>query len=168
MKNNKGITLIALSITIVILLILAFVTINFGTKSINNAKLETLKTNMLLIKAKAKEYCEEANFKVGTGSVPTDQQELENYLKPGVDYLKEKNLTTNGSSALLGITSTTYQYVVELTQNNLDEIGLKDVKTTNDDKYLIGFNITQDKVEVYNTKGIDGKYSLTEIENIKD
>ena len=168
MKNNKGITLVALSITIVVLLILASITIFYGKDNIDKANLENLKTNMLLIDAKAKEYCEEANFKVGTGSVPTDQQELENYLKPGVDYLKEKNLTTNGASALSAITSTTYQYVVELTQSNLDEIGLKDVKTTNDDKYLIGFNISEDKVEVYNTKGIDGKYSLTEIENIKE
>ena len=55
-KNNKGITLIALTITIIILLILASITIYSGKESIKKAQLESLKTNMLLIKAKAKEH----------------------------------------------------------------------------------------------------------------
>ena len=50
-KNNKGITLIALTITIIILLILASITIYSGKESIKKAQLESLKTNMLLIKA---------------------------------------------------------------------------------------------------------------------
>ena len=62
-KNNKGITLIALTITIIILLILASITIYSGKESIKKAQLESLKTNMLLIKAKAKEYVEQASFK---------------------------------------------------------------------------------------------------------
>lgn len=168
MKNNKGITLIVLTITIIVLLILASITVYYGTESIKRAQLESLKTNMLLIKAKAKEYCEEANFKIGTGTVPTDQAQLANYLKPGIDYLKEKNLTTDGTSTLAEITTTTYQYVVELTQDNLNQLGLKDVKTSDSDKYLIGFNISEDKVEVYNTKGFNGKKSLTEIEQIEE
>ena len=61
-KNNKGITLIALTITIIILLILASITIYSGKESIKKAQLESLKTNMLLIKAKAKEYVEQASF----------------------------------------------------------------------------------------------------------
>lgn len=65
-KNSKGITLIILVISIIVLLILAGVTITAGTESIKKAKLETLRTNMLLIKAKGKEYCEEANFRTGT------------------------------------------------------------------------------------------------------
>ena len=71
MKNNKGITLIALTITIVVLLILASITVFYGKDNIDKANLENLKTNMLLIDAKAKEYCEEANFKIGTNPDPS-------------------------------------------------------------------------------------------------
>ena len=65
-KENKGITLVALTITIIVLLIIAGIAIYSGNDIIKNAKLESLKTNMLLIQAKAKDYCEEASFKLGT------------------------------------------------------------------------------------------------------
>lgn len=69
MKNNvKGITLIALTITIVLLLILAGISLYSGKETIEKAKLQELKTNMLLIQAKAKEYVEEVNFRMGIGS----------------------------------------------------------------------------------------------------
>ena len=50
--NNKGITIVALIITIIVMLILATVTIEIGTEQIQSAKLEDLKTTMLLIKGR--------------------------------------------------------------------------------------------------------------------
>lgn len=80
LKNNKGITLIALSITIIVLLILASITIYSGTESIKKAQLENLKTNMLLIKAKAKEYVEQASFKNGVDDTKI-KEEVKSELK---------------------------------------------------------------------------------------
>ena len=54
--KNKGITLVALTITIIILLIIAGISISVGKSMIKKANLEELKTNMLLIKTKGKEY----------------------------------------------------------------------------------------------------------------
>lgn len=159
MKNNRAITLISLIITIIVLLILASITIYFGTESIKKAELENLKTNMLLIRAKAREYCEEANFKLGTDENAD--------AGPGIEYLRDEKGLKAGELPS-GVTGVTYDYVAELSQDNLREFGLKDVKTSNDDKYIIGFNIKGDKVEIYNTKGFDGKYSLTELEKIED
>lgn len=69
MKNKtNGITLISLVITIIILTILAGISIYSGKETIKKAKLEELKTNMLLIQAKARQYVEEANFKIGIGT----------------------------------------------------------------------------------------------------
>ena len=51
-KEEKGITLVALMVTIIVMLILAAVTINFSTTQIRNANLQNFKTNMLLIKVK--------------------------------------------------------------------------------------------------------------------
>lgn len=76
-KNNKGITLTALTITIIVLLILASITIYSGIESIQKAELESLKTNMLLIKAKAKEYVEQASFKNGVNNNNLDEAKKE-------------------------------------------------------------------------------------------
>ena len=48
-KNEKGVTLIILVFSIIVLLILGGVSIVSGIDSIRKAKLETLKTNMLLL-----------------------------------------------------------------------------------------------------------------------
>ena len=152
-KNNKGITLIALSITIIIVVIIALIAIYSGKEIIKRAQIENLKTNMLLIEAKAKEYCEEASFKNGTS---TD-------IKPeSIEALKGTQVTTNN----IGVQVNENELLYDVT-NNLSEMGLKDIQVSGDEKYYVKYDIINVNVEVYNTKGIDGKYSLTEIEQIE-
>ena len=57
-KGQKGVTLVALIVTIIVLLIIAGISIMKGTDLISMSKAETVETNMLTIKAKAKEYIE--------------------------------------------------------------------------------------------------------------
>lgn len=52
--SSNGITIVALIVTIIIMLILASVTIQFGKGEVQRAKLEDIKTTMLLIKGRAK------------------------------------------------------------------------------------------------------------------
>ena len=159
MKNNKGITLISLVVTIVVVLILASITFNYGKESIKNAQLENLKTNMLLIKAKAKEYVEQANFKAGTSNVyNNDEGQLKTEIAQELVGTPETN-TYNYISLGEG------QYLYNVT-SKLSEIGLKDVTLSDDEKYLVRYDVKNATVEVYNTKGYNGKYALTEIENI--
>ena len=66
MKKDKGITMVALVITIIVLIILSGVSVGTVNKIVKSSELENLKTNMLLIKVKGKEYIENANFKLGT------------------------------------------------------------------------------------------------------
>ena len=54
MREQKGITLIAITLTVIVMLIIASITVYYGTDLIQNAKLQDLKTNMLLIQAKTK------------------------------------------------------------------------------------------------------------------
>ena len=49
----------------------------------------------------------------------------------------------------------------------MKEWGLENVKLENKEYYLIKFDDTNATVEIYNTLGYDGKYSLTEIDNIE-
>ena len=160
-KNNKGITLIALTITIIILLILASITIYSGKESIKKAQLESLKTNMLLIKAKAKEYVEQASFKNGVNKSEISEEaknELKGKEANASDYSKQ-NITINGGETLY-----------KLTSDNLKEMGLKDVKLGSNEEYLVKYNIKDVTVEVYNTSGYENNgttvYSLSELEKI--
>ena len=156
-KNNKGITLIALTITI----ILASITIYSGKESIKKAQLESLKTNMLLIKAKAKEYVEQASFKNGVNKSEISEEaknELKGKEANASDYSKQ-NITINGGEILY-----------KLTSDNLKEMGLKDVKLGSNEEYLVKYNIKDVTVEVYNTSGYENNgttvYSLSELEKI--
>ena len=51
-KDNKGITLVSLVITIIVILILTTIILQIGTKSLDEANLQNMKTGMLLIEAK--------------------------------------------------------------------------------------------------------------------
>ncbi len=61
-KNAKGITLIALVITIIILVIITGVSLKVGSDLFSNANLKTLDTNMLLIQARVKVISEKNRF----------------------------------------------------------------------------------------------------------
>ena len=63
MKKDNGITLIALIVTIIIMIILATIVVDFSTKAIDKAKLEDIKTNMLLIQGKSQTIYEKYSFK---------------------------------------------------------------------------------------------------------
>lgn len=160
-EDNRGITLVALVVTIIVLLILAGIGINTGISSMEKVKLEELKTNMLLIEAKARECVEEANFRMGgstedtvVDSVRTEIYETNNRL--------EKADSTNVPNIPDEIDLDNC-YVI--TQETFDLWGLNKIKLSEDEKYLVKFNESRIEVEVYNTKGYDGKYSLTQIES---
>lgn len=60
--NQKGITIVSLVITIIILLIIGGATVYIGTSVIKQATLQTVNTNMMLIQAKTKTIAEQAKF----------------------------------------------------------------------------------------------------------
>ena len=163
-KDNKGITLIILVITIIVLLIIAGVTINAGTESIKRAKLETLRTNMLLIKSKGKEYCEEANFKSGTN----------NEVAKGVEYLSNEKKLPSADAGELPVSGQTYEYIAKLETETLKNIGLNEVANSeNAGTFYIGFNITGNQIEVYNSNGYKSTngttyYKLSDIEKLEE
>lgn len=157
-EDNRGITLVALVVTIIVLLILAGIGINTGISSMEKVKLEELKTNMLLIEAKARECVEEANFRMGGSTeetvVRTEIYEVNNKLE------KANSTNVPNNPGKIDLTDC---YVI--TQETFDLWGLNKIKLSEDEKYLVKFNESRIEVEVYNTKGYDGKYSLTQIES---
>ena len=159
-RSNKGITLMTLVITAIVLLIIAGIGINYGSDTIKKATLEEKRTNMLLIQAKAKEYVEEANFKMGIS--PDDNKKAE--VRKEVYEGEAKLQPASEVSAPSGI-PVDECYVV--TEDTMNLWGLQDIKLEDEEKYLIKFDDTNATVEVYNTIGYDGKYSLPDIDNIE-
>ncbi len=174
MKKNqqKGITLITLSITIIILIILASIVFYTGKESIKKADLEGLKTNMLLIETKAKEYVENANFKLG--------------INPNVDTMYEKakeNLIGEEKGTVVTVDDEIVKTLLEigieqediekgkvykLTTENLQNMGIQHVNSNDEDGwYIILYNLENATAEIYNTKGYEGKYSLTDIKEFE-
>lgn len=164
-KNTKGITLITLVITVVVLLMIAGISYYSGKEIIQKAKLEELKTNMLLMQAKAREYVEEATFKMG---IHPDENKIETVraqvygtdTEEGAQLEKAENIP-----AELGVEASSACYW--LTPETQEKWGLTKIEMGENEKYLIQFNEENISVEIYNTEGYNGKYSLTEIDQIQ-
>ena len=163
-NNTKGVTLIALSITIVVMMILAGIGIYGSTDIIKKAKLEEMETNMLLIEAKAREYVESATFKMGINPDEQKKQNVRNTVY--VEEAKLQKATDADIPSSFGITDTTTCYW--LTTDAQTSWGLSKMQLEKDEKFLIQFDETNITVEIYNTKGYNGNYSLTAIDAMKE
>lgn len=151
-KSNKGITIVALIITVVVMLILITVTIEIGTEEIEKAKLEDLKTTMLLIKGRAQ--------------IVADKEEFgETYDNTGMVKLSETTTynTTNLQTIFEGLEDASNLYIWEQTAMDNNSIF---VTITTTDFYVIDYSTG----EVYYSLGyLDGDttyYSLTDIQKI--
>lgn len=167
LKKSKvdGVTLLALVITIIILLIIASVAVYSGKETIEKAQLEELKTNMLLIEAKAKEYVEEVNFRFGIS--PEKKEEAEKQQIRQEIYVEKAQLQAADSAdkTKLGIAESAICYTH--TEDALKSWGLDKIELKEGEKYLIVFDETNAKVEIYNTIGYKGQYSLTDIDKME-
>ena len=109
MKTNKGITLVALVITIIIMTIIASIAVYEGKDLITKSKIQTQIANMSTIKANAKKYVEEIEAKIWQAG----------------DDKETKRTTELSSRGLTKSTSNSNEYIVE-------ESGFEIIKKTFD------------------------------------
>lgn len=145
LKNKKGITIIALVITIILMLILVGVTVKIGTNEIDKAKLEDIKTEMISIKTRAKIVEDQYNFK--------DIEKL-----VGINLLSEE---ANDYNVQIEIPDENKEKCYIWTQEDLNSQELSSIKVDKDKFYVVYYG---DDIEVYYSKGVDGKYSLTDLQ----
>ena len=162
-RQTQGVILITLTVTIVVLTILAGIAFYSGKETIQKAKLEELKTNMLLIQAKAREYVEEVNFRMGIGTEEEKEQKRET---ARVEIYEESEKLQKATNVPDYVTDANSCY--ELTEETRKKWGLDKIVMEANERYLIQFDEKTPTVEIYNTKGYDGKYSLTEIDKIEE
>lgn len=165
-KKNSGITLVALVITIIVMIIIASISVYEGKAIIKKSKIQTLETNMLTVKAKAKAYAEEIDAKVWALSESEQQTAKE-------EKFTEKNMTkTTVDSEALGQISIDIKndydaYLV--TDAALDDMGLSELKE--DDDYIVIYSASDYKLmDVIYSAGVDynGKryYSLSTLQEV--
>lgn len=151
-KSNKGITIVALIITVIIMLILATVTIEFGTGEIEKAKFEDLKTTMLLIKGRAQIVADKESFG-------------ETYDNEGMVKLSEASgyNVSNLQSIFNSLADTSNLYIWEQTamaNNNID------VTITNEDFFVIDYSTGEVYYSLGYTYEENTYYSLSEMQNV--
>lgn len=138
LKKEKGVSLIILVITVIVMLILAGIIVYEGTGTIKEARKQSIYTNLLLIQAKTRTINDKVEFQEAEyiGKVITDNSIKE---KVGSDISND---------------------LYELNQEDLNQLGV-DVK---ENDYAVDYK----NDEVYYLKGIEDEqgnlhYSLTDI-----
>lgn len=157
-NEQRGITLIALVITVILLLIIGGISITKGSDLVEKSKAETIETNMLTIKAKAKEYAENVdalNWKV------KDEDKASKNIEAFKKYKMEET-TETGNWEELG-----YTYY-DLSKDALDNMALGSL-WDGSLKYIVGVN-EQYEIEIIYVPGItyknDTYYKLSELTNV--
>ena len=151
MKNNRGITLVALVITIIIMTIIASIAIHEGKDLITKSKIETQIANMSIIKANAKKYAEEIESKIW-------QEGSDKENKRSVEFSK-RGLTQSVSN----------QNEYTITNEGFEKMGLEDLKNQ---QYTIIYSNNFNTIDVRYEIGIKYKGNsynlLSELQNLTE
>lgn len=142
LKAEKGITIVALIISIIIMLILIGVGVEFGGDAINKARLEDIRTDMISIKTRAKIVAEQYNFK-------------------DIDILVGTTITDDEANKL-GIVNS--DKVLKWSSSDLISQNLGGIEG---DLYIVSYDLENpNNCEVYCLDGYEGKYSLKQLQEL--
>ena len=155
-KNNKGITILVLAITIAVLLILLGITIDTSTKVIESAKLQNINTNMLLIQARVKVISEKVVFD-GDNSAYRGEKISD------VTYETIENLKNIG---IIDTQDQNYSSYYVWDQSLLNEFGMDKIKLNSGQYFVVNYATN----EVITTEGItfngNTYYKLSETKDL--
>lgn len=133
-SNCKGITLISLAVTIIILVIFATVSINYAQDILEKSAVENIETNMLLIKAKAKVFAEEYNFSgdasklYGTKVSETSESLITQYNASVGNRYSEYYYLNENDLENMGLAITNGNYLVNYDYNNIDIVYVEGIR----------------------------------------
>lgn len=145
--NEKGITMVTLVITVIVLIIITAIGVSTGSEIIKKANLQNINTNMMLIQAKVKTISEQAKFNKDTSN-----------------YKGTKVSEISGNEQIDKLQITDKENCYLLSQTDLDSMGLE--KITIDEGYVVNYNTN----EVMYVKGFETEdttyYNLTDMKNL--
>ena len=147
LKVEKGITLVALVITVVLMLILVGVGVKFGKKAMNQANLEDIKTDMISIKTRAKIVAEQYNFK-------------------DIDTLVGNEITAE-EAGKLNLAEQWKENSDKILKWSSSDLANQNLGAIEGDIYVVSYDLENpSNCEVYYLEGYEGKYSLTELQGL--
>lgn len=151
-KNSKGITLVSLVITIILLMLITSVTVYTGSNVIKQVNLQNVNTDMMLIKAKVKTMEEQAKF----------NKDNSNYKgTPLIDVHDNKKIDKLVDE---GIVEDITKYYL-LSREDLNSMGLEKIDIA--DGYLVNYE-SEEIIYVRGLKKDDNTYhKLSDIKDLK-
>lgn len=151
-KNSKGITLVSLVITIILLMLITSVTVYTGSNVIKQVNLQNVNTDMMLIKAKVKTMEEQAKF----------NKDNSNYKgTPLIDVHDNKKIDKLVDE---GIVEDITKYYL-LSKEDLNSMGLEKIDIA--DGYLVNYE-SEEIIYVRGLKKDDNTYhKLSDIKDLK-
>lgn len=162
MRKQNGVAIPVLIIGIVIIIAIASIIIHYVEDMMEINRLQDLRTNMLLIQAETKKDLEEVCFQTAN----LDPKKEEDLAK--INQIKKENL--KGQLVQESEIKNSIPQEIEMDQNcyyldesNLNEIGVKDLNSDEYGYFIVKYDFTNITVEVINTKGYEGKYTLTQL-----
>lgn len=151
-KSSKGITIVSLVLTIIILMIITSVTVYTGTNVIKQVSLQNINTDMMLIQAKTKTIAEQAKF----------NKDNSNYKgTPLINILDNKKIDKLVDE---GIVEDITKYYF-LSKEDLNSMGLEKIDIA--DGYLVNYE-NEEIIYVKGFKKDDNTYyKLSDIKSLK-
>lgn len=171
MKNESGKSIVILVILTILIIIGASVIINYAKKMLQETEVQDLRTNMLLMQAEVKKGLEEVCFR----TVNLDESKEEDVTKINEiknEYLEGivlKDSAPEVQEAAKNVPEFTFdENCYYLDETTLTEIGIKGIDKSTDGYFIVKYDFENANVEVVNTNGYEGNYTLTDINKAID
>lgn len=162
MKNQNGVAIIALGIIVAIIAIIAIFIIKYFQDMVEENKLQDLRTNMLLIQAETKKDLEHVCFQTANLNSSNEEDAKK------INEIKNENLKGILASESEIVNNIPQEIIIDencyyLDENILNELGIKDLKPEKCGYFIVKYDFSNITVEVINTNGYEGKYTLTQL-----
>ena len=166
MKNESGKSIVILVIMTILIIIGASAIINYAKQMVEETKSQDLRTNMLLMQAEAKKGLEEVCFRT-VNMDKTKEADLTKINEVKQEFLEGVMLSNSPAEvqeAIKNVPEVTFdESCYYLDETTLNEMGIKNINQEEEGYFIVKYDFSNDNLEIINTKGIEGKYTLTQI-----
>lgn len=171
MGNESGKSIVILLIMTILVMIGVSYAINYAKEMMEETKAEDFRTNMLLIQAEAKKGLENVCFQTVNlnESKEADLPKINEAKQEHLAGIILSNAPIEVQNAIKNVPDFTFdESCYYLDEETLTEMGIKNIDEKENGYIIVKYNFSNADVEVINTKGLGGKYTLTQIISTSD
>lgn len=166
MVNESGKSIVTLVILTILIIIGASVIINYARQMMVETKEQDLRTSMLLMQAETKKGLEEVCFRTVNLDVTNEEDlakinEIKNEYLDGIILSNSPKEVQEATKSVPEITFDENCYYLD--ENTIKEMGIKYITEEDDGYFIVKYDFSNANVEVINTNGYNGNYTLTQI-----